>query len=73
MRLTLPPDIYIRGLFGAQTARDGGIVRRPVREVERVVGRRPFVVEMRRRGFTVLEQAGQFVVFCNQEPVREVI
>jgi len=28
---------------------------------------------MQRRGFAVIENAGQFVIFCNREPVRRVL
>jgi hypothetical protein len=43
-----------------------------VRDVERYVGRVPFLDEMKRRGFPVVENAGQFVIFCNREPIRRV-
>ena len=48
------------------------MIRRKVRDVERLVGRGLFLSELRRRGFSVVENAGQFVVFCNSEPVRFV-
>jgi len=73
MPLTLPPDLYIRAMFSARNARAGGIVHRSVREVERVMGRAAFLSEMKRRGFTTIENAGQFVVFCNLSPVRHVV
>lgn len=50
--------------------REGGIVRRKVRDMERMVGRDIFEREIARRGFSVVENAGQVVVFCNGEPVR---
>jgi len=28
---------------------------------------------MRRRGYPVVENAGQFVNFCNQEPIRRIV
>ena len=40
--MTLPaptPDLWLRQLFSAQAARDGGVVRRSVRDVERILGR----------------------------------
>lgn len=69
---TIAPDLYFRQMFTAKAARDGGVVRRSVRDVERIVGRDVFISEMNRRGFTTLENAGQFIVFCNREPVRRV-
>jgi hypothetical protein len=48
---------------------EGGTVRRKVSDVERLIGRERFLHEVRRRGFRVVENAGQFIVFCNREPV----
>lgn len=70
--MMITPDLWLRQLFSAQSARDGGIVRRKVRDVERIVGRPLFERELRRRGFRAVENAGQFVIFCNREPVRIV-
>ncbi|MEM1302306.1 MAG: N-(5'-phosphoribosyl)anthranilate isomerase, partial [Pseudomonadota bacterium] len=55
-----------------QAAIEGGIVRRKVRDVERLLGRERFEYELRRRGFQAVENAGQFVIFCNAEPVRRI-
>lgn len=68
----LSPERWIGHLFASQAAREGGVIRRKVRDVERVVGREAFLAEMRRRGFPVVENAGQFVIFCNREPIRRV-
>ncbi len=73
-RMTLPalitPDLWLRQLFSAQAACDGGVVRRSVRDVERILGRAAFERELRRRGYRAVENAGQFVIFCNRAPVR---
>jgi hypothetical protein len=73
---TLPalisPELWLRQLFSAQAARDGGIVRRQVRDVERIIGREAFEAELRRRGFRAVENAGQYVIFCNRAPIRLV-
>ncbi len=69
----LSADHWIAHVFASQAARDGGVVRRKVRDVERFVGRDPFLGEMQRRGFPVVENAGQFVIFCNNEPLRRVV
>lgn len=71
---TLPapitPDRWLVQLFSARSVAEGGIVRRQVRDVERLVGRERFLREVRRRGYRAVENAGQFVVFCNRDPVR---
>ena len=69
MRSPTAAEFYAEFL-GSRAARKGEIIRRKVRDVERFVGRRPFLDEMKRRGFPVVENAGQFVVFCNAEPIR---
>lgn len=69
----LEPDRWISHLFASQAAREGGVVRRKVRDVERFAGRGLFLAEMKRRGFPVVENAGQFVIFCNQEPIRRLV
>ena len=69
----LSSDQWISHLFSSQAAREGGVIRRKVRDVERYVGREPFLGEMKRRGFPVVENAGQLVIFCNREPIRRVL
>jgi len=69
----LSPDTWLRHLFSSQAAQEGGVIRRKTRDIERYVGREAFLAEMQRRGFAVIENAGQFVIFCNREPVRRVL
>ncbi|MDH3264564.1 MAG: N-(5'-phosphoribosyl)anthranilate isomerase [Paracoccaceae bacterium] len=66
----ITPEIWLRQVFGSHAALDGGVVRRKVRDVERIVGREAFEAHLRRRGFRAIENAGQYVVFCNRDPVR---
>lgn len=66
----LSPDLWLRQIFTARAAAEGGIVRRGVRDVERIVGRARFEAELRRRGFRAVENAGQYVIFCNRGPIR---
>lgn len=60
---------WMRQMLSSRTALDGGVVRRKVRDVERLVGREAFLAAMKRRGFRVVENAGHFVVFCNSEEI----
>lgn len=66
------PESYLLHLFSAKSARAGGVVRRKVRDIEQIVGRREFEIELRRRGYHAIENAGQFVIFCNTAPVRVI-
>lgn len=68
----LSPEGWIRHLFASQAALEGGIARRQVRDVERYYGSTAFLAEMKRRGFPVIENAGRFVVFCNNEPIHRL-
>ena len=71
--LPFSPQGWFAHLFSSAAARDGAVIRRQVRDVERYVGREAFLAEMRRRGFPVLENAGQFIIICNREPIRRVV
>ena len=64
------PDHWIAQIFSARIAAEGGIVRRKVTDVERLIGRDRFAHEVRRRGYTAVENGGQFVIFCNVEPIK---
>jgi hypothetical protein len=59
----------MRQMFATKTALDGGVIRRKVSDVERLVGRDAFLSAMSKRGFRVVENAGHFVVFCNLDDV----
>lgn len=69
----ITPEQFFDRLFSSQAARSGAVVRRQVRDVERYVGRDAFLRELARRGYPAVENAGQFVVFCNREPIRRVV
>ncbi|PIE15736.1 MAG: hypothetical protein CSA68_04845 [Rhodobacterales bacterium] len=45
----LQPDIWLQQIFDSRAARSGGIVRRKVRDVERILGRAAFIAEIQRR------------------------
>ncbi len=69
----ISPNEFFTRLFSSRAAQSGAIVRRQVRDVERYVGRDAFLCELSRRGYPVIENAGQFIIFCNQEPIERVI
>jgi hypothetical protein len=64
---TVTPDRWLVHFFSARAGAEGGTIRRKVADVERLVGRDRFVFEVRRRGFHLMENAGQFIVICNQD------
>ena len=69
----LTPDQWLTQVLGAEEARRGGVLKRQVRDVERLVGRAAFVAELERRRFQAVENARHFVIFCNRLPIRRVV
>ncbi len=72
MPYDLTPDAFFADLFRTRSARTGAVVRRKVEDVERIVGRPIFLAEVRRRGFHAYENAGQFIIVCNRDPLKRV-
>ncbi len=68
----LTADQWLSQLLTSGKARKGGIVKRQIRDVERLVGREAFLAETEKRGFQVLENGRHFIVFCNGAPIRRV-
>ena len=68
----LTPDEWLQQLFSSRPATIGGVVRRQVGDVERLVGWPRMRAELDRRGFKAVVNGGQLVVFCNRDPVRWV-
>ena len=68
----LTAEQWLAQVFASKEAAAGGVVKRQVRDVERLVGRRAFLEEVERRGFQAVENHRHFVVFCNALPVRRV-
>jgi hypothetical protein len=65
-------EAWLRRLFAAKAARNGGVLRRAVRDVEREVGRDALAAEVRARGFHLIECGGQFVIICNPGHMRVI-
>lgn len=63
---------WLTRLFGSAPAREGGVIQHPVRDIEQTVGREAFLREVERRGYQVVENGRQFVVFCNRAAIQRV-
>ncbi|MEM0935022.1 MAG: N-(5'-phosphoribosyl)anthranilate isomerase [Pseudomonadota bacterium] len=63
---------WLDQVFRAKSAQSGGVVRRKVRDVEREVGRGALELEVRRRGFHMIECGEDFVILCTSAPIRIV-
>ena len=68
----LSADAWMRHLFSSRAALEGAVIRRKLRDIERYVGRSRFEAELRRRGFHAVENAGQLVIFCDQDPIQVI-
>ncbi|WP_167647403.1 N-(5'-phosphoribosyl)anthranilate isomerase [Mameliella alba] len=68
----ITPDLWLAQIFASQEAMGGGVVKRKIRDVERLVGRDAFVSAAARRGFQVVENHRHFVIFCNGKLIRRV-
>ena len=68
----LTPERWMAHLFSAAEVRRGGVLKRQIRDVERLVGRDAFFAETQRRGFQVVQNGRHFVIFCNNAPIRRV-
>ncbi|MGR3540964.1 MAG: hypothetical protein ACU0BS_06000 [Hasllibacter sp.] len=66
----LDPDRWLFGIFSSKAAREGGVIRRSLRDVERIYGLEAFRREIERRGFTAITDGRQIVIFCHAERIR---
>ncbi|WP_179379905.1 N-(5'-phosphoribosyl)anthranilate isomerase [Jannaschia marina] len=66
-------DEWVAQLFGAKAASTGGVVRRKVRDVERKIGRTRLELEVRQRGFRLIEAGDQFIVICTRAPMQVIV
>ena len=64
------PEVILLDLFSSKAAREGAVIRRKARDIDRLIGRAAFLHELNRRGYRAVENAGQIVIFCNREPVQ---
>jgi hypothetical protein len=59
-------QIWLDQLFASRAALTGGVVRRKVRDVERIVGRARLEREVRQRDFHMVRIGEQYVILCNR-------
>ena len=68
----LTSETWIKQVFASVEARKGGVVKRQIRDVERLAGREAFLREVERRGFQAVQNGRHIVIFCNDQPIRRV-
>lgn len=57
-------------IFASDSAKNGGVIRRSVKNLVRIATREQIVEAVRTRRFHMVETGGQFVIFCHDEPLR---
>jgi hypothetical protein len=72
MPTAIIPELWMRDILASRDARRGGVIKRQVRDVERIVGRAVFLTEIERRGWQALENGRHFIICCNAESIRRV-
>ncbi|MCR9109933.1 N-(5'-phosphoribosyl)anthranilate isomerase [Marivita sp. XM-24bin2] len=68
----LTPELWLTQMLSSGEAQKGGVVKRQIRDVERLVGYDAFIAEVHRRGFQAVRNGRHYVVFCNDLPIRRV-
>lgn len=63
------PD-WLDQVFRARAAREGGVIRRRLADIDREVGRPALELEVRRRGFHMSECGEHAVILCSRDPIR---
>ena len=61
---------WLDQIFRAKAALTGGVVRRKVTDVDREVGRAALELEVRKRGFHLIESGGTFIIICSSAPLQ---
>ncbi|WP_264213366.1 N-(5'-phosphoribosyl)anthranilate isomerase [Leisingera thetidis] len=67
---TVSPELWMQQIFDVKSARQGGVVRRKLRDVERNIGLARLQNELQRRGYHAVLNGEQVVIFCNNQAVR---
>ena len=75
--MALPPDLdpdrVVARMFSSANVTRRQVFHRSVRDVERLIGRDRFLRETRKRAFRTYENNGQFIVVCNDAPIRQLL
>lgn len=68
----LSPDVWLFDLFACKAVQQAGVIRRKARDIERFAGMDRFMREIHRRGYQVVQNGDQIVIFCNRAPIRRL-
>ena len=66
------PEKWLNQRLTSGEAQKGGVIKRQIRDVERLVGYDAFIPAVHARGFQAVRNGRHYVVFCNDQPIRRV-
>jgi predicted GNAT superfamily acetyltransferase len=64
------PYEYIKRIFEAKAARNGGIVRRKIADVNKYASFAYLLKDVEARGFHLIEAHEHYVIFCSTESIK---
>lgn len=67
------PDQFFDSLFASKPARARAVLCRKIQDAKRTVIREKFLADLKRPGWSAVENAGQFVITCNAHAMRGVL
>lgn len=68
----LAPEKRLTQMLGSGEAQRDCVIKRQIRDVERLVGYDVFVKSVYERGFQVARNGRYYVFFCNEQSIRRV-
>jgi hypothetical protein len=64
---------WIEQIFESQQAKKGGIVRRKWNSVRRFASQAELVAAVKDKGFHIILNGDQYVIFCNKADIRIIL
>lgn len=64
------PYEYIKRIFEAKAAKNGGIVRRKIADVNKYASFTYLLKDVEARGFHLIETSGHYVIFCSSASLK---
>ena len=65
-------EIWLTQIFDAKSASTGGVIRRKKSDVARKIGRARLELEVRRRGFHLIETTDQLIIICDRSEIQVI-
>lgn len=62
----MSPYEYINRIFEADAAKNGGVVRRKISNIDKYASLKYLIEAVEEKGFHLIEAGDQYVIFCSQ-------